>query len=78
MTTKTRTWIGTPGWPAASMTPWHECDDEKNCSLCGYVVELPLRTADGRTVVAQLTADEAEQLASRLEAAAASARALAD
>lgn len=78
MATKNRTWIGAPGWPTSSMAPWHECDDEKTCSRCGYVVELPLRTADGRTVVAQLTADEAEQLASRLEAAAASARALAD
>jgi hypothetical protein len=76
MATTTRTWTGTPLHPSSGIPP-HECDDVDHCSLCTYVVDVPIRTADGRTVVAHMTPDQAEALADQIKNAAEMARALA-
>lgn len=74
MTTKTRTWTGTLQRPA-DVVNWDACQCTGDCT-CPKVVEIPIRTADGRTIIATLTADEAEQYAARVQAAAEMARAL--
>lgn len=74
MATKTRTWMGTPQRPT-NYTPWHDCDHVDVCRH-PHIVEIALRTADGRTVTAQFTPDEADRYAEQIASAAGFARAL--
>ena len=76
MQTKTnRTWIGTPERPT-DFVDFDACKCTGDMCTCPKKVQIPLRTADGRTVVAVLTADEAEQYAAQIAMAAEMARAL--
>lgn len=69
-----RTWMGTALRPT-HLVPLHDCDYRDVCRH-PEVVEVALRTADGRTVIAHFTPDEAEQYAERVAYAAEFARAL--
>lgn len=71
--TTNRTWIGTPQRPS-DFIDFSNCDHTDGCT-CPKKVEIPLRTSDGRTVVAHLTPDEAEQFAAQILSAAEFARA---
>lgn len=72
MTTKTRTWTGTLQRPT-DFIDFSQCDHTDTCT-CPKKIEIPIRTADGRTVIAVLTPDEAEQYADQLRTAAEFAR----
>lgn len=72
MTTKNRTWTGTLQRPS-DFVDFSNCDHTDRCT-CPRKVEIPIRTADGRTVTAVLTADEAEEFARRVLLAAEFAR----
>lgn len=75
--TANRTWTGTPQRPT-DFVDFDNCKcpiEVKECR-CPRKVEISLRTADGRTVVAVLTADEAEQYGRQILFAAEMARAL--
>lgn len=69
-----RTWTGTPQRPT-DFVDFDNCKCAGECT-CPKKVEIALRTADGRTVVAVLTADEADQYAAQIASAAEFARAL--
>lgn len=70
--TANRTWIGTCQRPT-DFIDFSNCKCDNECT-CPKKVEIPIRTADGRTVIAVLTADEAEEYARRILFAAEMAR----
>jgi hypothetical protein len=74
MTKTNRTWTGTPQRPT-DFVDFDECKCTNDCT-CPKKVRIPIQTADGRTVVAVLTADEAERYAAQIASAAEFARAL--
>lgn len=72
--TRTRVWTGTVQSPT-----WGVDLDACKCTTecrCPNTVDLPLRTDDGRTIVARLSPEDAEQLARQLMAQAEMARAM--
>lgn len=73
MAAKNRTWTGTLQRPT-DFIDFSNCDHTEACT-CPRKVEVPIRTADGRTVVAVLTADEAQRYAEQILLAAEFARA---
>jgi len=72
VTAKPRTWIGTLQRPT-DFIDFSACDHTDRCT-CPRKVEVPIRSADGRTIVAVLTADEAQRYAEQLLTAAEFAR----
>ena len=64
MATKNRTWTGTLQRPT-DFIDFSNCEHIDRCT-CPRKVEIPVRTADGRTVVAVMTPDEAERYAQQL------------
>jgi predicted Fe-S protein YdhL (DUF1289 family) len=75
--TATRTWDAKPLRPE-QFVPWHDCtaDELGSCIGCVRIVEIKMRTADGRTLVSRMTPDEADALADQIRLQAEMARAL--
>jgi hypothetical protein len=77
-TTAHRTWIGTAG-RAIPREPWETgqdcgCADDQDYCRCPRIIEIPITTADGRTVVARMTPDEADAYARQIQTAVEFAR----
>lgn len=70
-----RTWTGTVQRPV-DFIDFNGCECNGSQCVCPRKVRISLRTADGRTVVADLSPDEAEKFASQVSSSAAMARAL--
>lgn len=73
--TANRTWTGTLQQPT-DFIDFSNCKCTGKECRCPRKVEVSLRTADGRTVVAVLTAEEAERYGRQIVLAAEMARAL--
>lgn len=72
--TRARVWAGTVQGPTWGVD-FGGCQCATECR-CPNMVDLPLRTDDGRTIVARLSPEDAEQLARQLVAQAEMARAM--